>query len=132
MKVCIIQPHYSSDHNASDELFQWEMEAMDKCDERIFRNDMLKGMNNLQSMLGTLTLGIMEVSEKLSSIDSNVKMMSQDLYTFSERIAHNQAKQQKATAELLEETKMSRYATEQLAESAKNLEYFERRRNGWA
>lgn len=33
MKVCIIQPHYSSDHNASDELFQWEMEAMDKCDE---------------------------------------------------------------------------------------------------
>ena len=107
-------------------------EAMDKCDERIFRNDMLKGMNNLQSMLGTLTLGIMEVSEKLSSIDSNVKMMSQDLYTFSERIAQNQAKQQKATVELLEETKMSRYATEQLAESAKNLEYFERRRNGWA
>ena len=33
MKVCIIQPHYSADWNTSEELFLWEMEAMDKCDE---------------------------------------------------------------------------------------------------
>ncbi|MBQ9117385.1 MAG: hypothetical protein IJY04_10205, partial [Clostridia bacterium] len=33
MKVCVIQPHYSADFSASDELFAWEMEAMDKCDE---------------------------------------------------------------------------------------------------
>ena len=33
MKVCIIQPHYSAEWNASDELFQWEIEAMDKCDD---------------------------------------------------------------------------------------------------
>ncbi|MBR2459702.1 MAG: hypothetical protein IKB34_00515 [Clostridia bacterium] len=33
MKVCIIQPHYSTDRKDSDELFQWEMDILDKCDE---------------------------------------------------------------------------------------------------
>ena len=33
MKVCIIQPFYSTDYNDSDELFKWEMDAFDKCDE---------------------------------------------------------------------------------------------------
>ena len=33
MKVCIIQPHYSTDWNTAEELFNWELEAMDKCDE---------------------------------------------------------------------------------------------------
>jgi len=32
MKVCIIQPEYSRDYSRSDELFQWELDAMDKCD----------------------------------------------------------------------------------------------------
>lgn len=33
MKVCIIQPEYSTDYSLSDERFQWEMDALDKCDE---------------------------------------------------------------------------------------------------
>ena len=33
MKVCVIQPEYSLDYSRSDELFQWELDALDKCDE---------------------------------------------------------------------------------------------------
>ena len=33
MKVCIVQPHYDVDYSKSQELFQWEMEALDRCDE---------------------------------------------------------------------------------------------------
>lgn len=33
MKVCIIQPEYSTDYSRSDEMFNWELDAMDKCDE---------------------------------------------------------------------------------------------------
>lgn len=33
MKTCIIQPAYSVDYNLSDQMFQWEMEALDRCDE---------------------------------------------------------------------------------------------------
>lgn len=33
MKVCIVQPEYSIDYSRSDELFQWELDMMDKCDE---------------------------------------------------------------------------------------------------
>jgi glycerophosphoryl diester phosphodiesterase/predicted amidohydrolase len=33
MKVCIIQPLYSADYERSEELFRWQLEAMDQCDE---------------------------------------------------------------------------------------------------
>lgn len=33
MKACIIQPEYSMDLSRADELFQWELDALDKCDE---------------------------------------------------------------------------------------------------
>ena len=33
MKVCIIQPEYCLDHSRSDAFFQWELDALDKCDE---------------------------------------------------------------------------------------------------
>lgn len=33
MKTCIIQPAYSVDYSLSDQMFQWEMEALDRCDE---------------------------------------------------------------------------------------------------
>jgi len=33
MKVCIVQPHYDVDYTKSEALFQWEMDALDRCDE---------------------------------------------------------------------------------------------------
>lgn len=33
MKVCIVQPHYDVDYSRSLELYQWEMDALDRCDE---------------------------------------------------------------------------------------------------
>ncbi|MBQ2943046.1 MAG: hypothetical protein IJD97_12510 [Clostridia bacterium] len=33
MKVCTIQPLYPTDYSRSEEMFLWEIEAMDKCDE---------------------------------------------------------------------------------------------------
>ena len=33
MKACIIQPAYSVDYSLSDQMFRWELEALDRCDE---------------------------------------------------------------------------------------------------
>ena len=33
MKVCLIQPEYSTDYSRSDKLFKWEIEALEKCDD---------------------------------------------------------------------------------------------------
>ena len=33
MKVCIVQPKYSVDYSQSEQLLQWELEALDRCDE---------------------------------------------------------------------------------------------------
>lgn len=35
MKVCVIQPYYSTDHADSEELFRWELDALDRCDESL-------------------------------------------------------------------------------------------------
>lgn len=32
MKACIVQPFYTTDLSRADELFKWELEALDKCD----------------------------------------------------------------------------------------------------
>lgn len=32
MRVCIIQPEYSLDHSRTAELLQWELDALDRCD----------------------------------------------------------------------------------------------------
>jgi len=33
MKICVIQPPYSMDFTRSDELFAWELDALDRCDD---------------------------------------------------------------------------------------------------
>ena len=33
MKACVIQPPYSTDYSLSDQMFQWEMDSLDQCDE---------------------------------------------------------------------------------------------------
>ena len=35
MKVCVIQPRYSTDYNLSEKMFQWEMDIMDQCDSSL-------------------------------------------------------------------------------------------------
>ena len=97
-------------------------EAMDKCEERIYRNTVIAMGQNIQSMLGKMTVALVEISDKLDSINSNVKIMSQDLYTFSERIAQGQKEQ-------LRESQLTRYAAEQTAASASYLEWHQRNQN---
>lgn len=33
MNVCVVQPGYSLDYGMSDQLYEWEMDILDKCDE---------------------------------------------------------------------------------------------------
>lgn len=33
MKVCVVQPGYSLDYGMSDQLYEWEMDMLDKCNE---------------------------------------------------------------------------------------------------
>lgn len=115
-----------------DQIFRNDLadtmrDAIKIYEERVFRGEVIKGMDKICRMLGQLSVGMAVIGQRINAIDSNVKMMSQDLYNFSAKIEAGQ----KANAELLNETKMSRYAAEQVAESAKNLEWHERRRQGW-
>ena len=125
----VIKPKYRNIECAviMDELYQNDRvdtmrEAMDKCETRLFQNEVLQMGQNIQAMLGKMTIALAEISDKLDSIKSNVKIMSQDLYTFADRIAQGQQEQ-------LRETELSRYAAERVAASATYLEWHQRNQN---
>lgn len=100
-------------------------------EERVFRGEVIRGMDNICRNIGRLAAGMAVVESRINEIQSNVQLMSQDWNSFSDRIIYGQARQQKALAEMVQETRMSRYSAEKVAESVKNLEYYERRNQGW-
>lgn len=109
-----------------DQIFRNDLadtmrEAVMLYEERVYRGEVIKGMDKIYSMLGNLSAGMVAIEQRLSSINSTVEVMSQDL----ERIVEGQKKQLRATDELIHETQMSRYANEQAATSARNLEWYQ-------
>lgn len=92
-------------------------EAMDKCEERLFRD----GVN---AKLGQMVISLAEISSTLDSINFNLGMMSQDLFNISEQIAQGQREQQKSNEELIKETKLSRYAAERTAAAATYMQRY--------
>ena len=95
----------------------------------IYRDDVKhdeikRGLENIRFAIDRLTSSMQAISDRLQSINTNVSMMSQDFYNFSERMARSEARNQKNAEKLIEETKLSRYATEELKETAKKLESY--------
>ncbi len=99
-------------------------EAVTNYEERVFRGEVIKGMDSILRSINNLTAGMSMVVTRLNSINQNVSMMSQDLYQFSQSMIQKQQSSQAATERLIEETKLGRYATEQLHYTTKRIAYY--------
>ena len=134
----VIPPEYRTldcaivlDHYFRNDLVDTMREAILMYREDVKHDIIMEGKDKICAISGNLSAGTVMLERQLSIIDSNVKRISQDLYTFFQRIARGQERQQKAATELLNETQMSRYAAERVAESAKKLEWHKRRLQDW-
>lgn len=108
-----------------DQIFRNDLadtmrEAVKIYEERVFRGEVIRGIENIYNRLGKLAATMSSIETRLYGIHKDVVSISDDLYAFSQQ-ADKMCEQQK---ELLNETKYNRYANEAVAESAKKIEKY--------
>ena len=108
-----------------DQIFRNDLadtmrEAVKIYEERVFRGEVIRGIENIYNRLGSLAATMSSIETRLYGIHKDVVSISDDLYAFSQQ-ADKMCEQQK---ELLNETKYNRYANEAVAESAKKIEKY--------
>lgn len=104
-------------------------EAVMIYEQRVFRQEVIRGMDRIYSQLDELNVSMHFMKHTLSSIRSDVSMMSQDMYQVvgkMDRIAGGIDENKELQAKILSETRASRYAAEALQQSQeKCAEYME-------
>ena len=124
-------------------------EAVLLYDERVFRGEVLRGIDNIYQMLGQLTHTMAEICDRLISIDSKVDSMLEETRTISsqlysmERSAETSAariadavqesarQNEQYQAAILRQTQAARYSMESLERTSQQHEwYINMRRTG--
>lgn len=111
-----------------DQIFRNDLadnmrEAVKIYEERIFRGDVIRGIDKIYGMLGQLNTSMMQIGRNLESVKEQVSFMSNDLchmVTLTEEANEHQRA-------ILRETELNRYAVESVRSSTENLEYYVKR-----
>lgn len=96
-------------------------EAVLLYDERVYRGEVLRGMNRIASNLGSLAGIMSSLRTDMDRIGRDVALMSDDIsrvYEQNRSIASNASRQ---ADRLCEETRLHRYTVEALARSNERL-----------
>lgn len=106
------------DHSFRNDLVDTVRQGIDRYELSEYRNAVIQGLGNIAANLDNLTGLMQDLGQKLNSIQSQVSFMSNDLYNMAER--QSQA-QEEANRQILEETRLRRYATEVLNKNAERI-----------
>ncbi len=99
-------------------------EAVANYEERVFRGEVIKGMDSILRSIHNLAAGMSMIVTRLDTINRTVSMLSSDLFRYSESVIAQQKSNQAATERLIEETKLGRYATEELHRTTERIAYY--------
>ena len=106
-------------------------EAIANYEQRVFRGEVIKGMDSILRSINNLGIGMSMIATRLDDINRNVTTMSKNLNSFAlstklnQQLAQASADRLQATTErLVEETQLGRYATEQLNNTTKRIAYY--------
>lgn len=86
-------------------------------EERVFRGELIRGIDNIYNMLGQLTSAMRNIESTLYSIRNNVHVMTDDIY----KIASSTEQFQE---QMLSESRAARYATEAVQTSTERCEWY--------
>lgn len=141
----IIPPDYRTfdcalelDHIFRNDLADTMRQAILIYDERVFRGEIIKGIENIYNMLGNLAATMSNIESVLRDIKSDVHTMSNDVFNIShnmEILARTQEKMLDETIdanraaankqqELIAETRATRYAANAVQESNRKYEWY--------
>ena len=93
-------------------------------EDRAYRGIVIKGLSNILSAVSSLSADMQLVVQQVESIERNVGMMSNDLYNICESMDSLRRDTAKTNEELVRESRATRYATEQVAESTRRLQQY--------
>lgn len=147
---CVIMFHQIFRNDLADTM----REAVKIYEERVFRQEVIRGIDKIYQMLGHLSASMSLIENRLVQIRDEVRFMSNDIYQISEKLSDisssqrslaDSARQQNQTSiqlnqtlyaqqrtqeKQLAETRASRYATEALKNATDQLVWYEQQ-NYW-
>ena len=105
-----------------DQIFRNDLadtmrEAVKIYEERVFRGEVIRGVDKIYTMLEELTATMRNIESAFYSIQSEVRLMSDDLFKFTSSC-------EKSQENLLSETRAARYATEALQKTQERCEWY--------
>ena len=95
-------------------------EAVKIYDERVFRGEVIRGIEKISAQLGQLNSSMEYMQRTLTTINNNVSMMSQDVFRVSQTMDTMSGTQD----QIFEQAKATRYAAESLKKSQKFCEEY--------
>ena len=122
--VGIVPPDYRKldclieiDQMFRNDLVDTVREAVKIYEERVFRGELVRGIDNIYNMLGSLSASMYNIENTLYGIQREVISMSNEIYNIS-------AATESFQANMLSESRAARYATEALKKSQENCETY--------
>lgn len=106
---CIIMLDQIFRNNLADDM----RSAILLYEERVFRGEVIRGMDRIVAQLDQLSGSMSAISYQLNAINSNIS-----------RLCDDQSLANANTERLIQETRLGRYATEQLNSSTERLVYY--------
>ena len=120
----IVPPDYQTldcliefDQMFRNDLVDTMRQAVMIYEERVFRGELIRGIDNIYNMLGNLCSTMHNIETTLRGIKNEVSIMSSDIY----KIATSAEKFQD---DMLSESRAARYATEAVQTSTKRCEWY--------
>ena len=120
----IVPPDYRTldsliefDQMYRNDLVDTMREAVLIYEERVARKVLIRGIEKIYTMLGKLTSAMHNIESALYSIQSEVSMMSDDVYKIA-------TSSEKFRDDMLSESRAARYAAEALQESTERCEWY--------
>ncbi len=109
------------DHSFRNDLVDTVRQGIERYELSEYRNSVLGGLQTIANSLGNLTGLMLDLGNRINSIQNQVSVMSNDLYNMTERQARMQSEMDDNNRRVLEENRLQRYATESLNRNAEKI-----------
>ena len=109
------------DHSFRNDLVDTVRQGIERYELSEYRNSVLGGLQTIANSLGNLTGLMLDLGNRINSIQNQVSVMSNDLYYMTERQAKMQSEMDDNNRRVLEESRLQRYATESLNRNAEKI-----------
>ncbi len=133
-KYNIIPPDYRTldcvlmlSHIYRNGLAENMRDAINLYETRVFRGEMVRGINNIFERLGEIAGKLGQVGITLNRIKADINIMSEDLFKLVENSEESMRQQDVMISnqnEIIEQSKLNRMATEAIARSTESLQYY--------